>query len=274
MRVRRWTTAGVALVATLSLAIAGCSGSDGSDGSAGSGGSRSARSADPKQALADSVKELAKGDFSFTIVDNESTMTGVLHAPSKSASIEVKSKPGTDGLEMNLVMVGPDRWLKFDFEPEVSEALKLPADKWLHVDSAKITDPETAKDFAIDFGDPTTVDLASAGAILKSLVTAERAGEGKYSGTLDLTQVKDAKTVDGELVKSLGEKGKSIPFTASVDGQGRLTQLVLDIPAAGTTTAYKLEIDYADYGSATAPKQPAAGEAVEAPASLYDALNG
>jgi hypothetical protein len=272
---RRLAIAGIALAASLSLATAGCSGSGGSDGSSGTTSSPTpAIAADPKQALADSVKGLAEGNFTFTLADHESTGSGSVHAPSKSTHMEMKSKPGAEiEMSMGFVSIDQERWLKVDLGPEFAQMLKLP-DKWMHLDPAKITDSRLLKEVSVDFGDPEKVDPAGAAIIFKALVAAERAGEGKYSGTVDLTRATDAGVVDEEIVEALADKAKAIPFTANIDAQGRITQLTLDVPATGDVPAHKLEVGYSDYGAAAAAKEPPAGQTQEAPASAYELLNG
>jgi hypothetical protein len=80
--------------------------------------------------------------------------------------------------------------------------------------------------------------------------------------------------VDEEIVGKLGDKAKTIPFTATVDGQGRLTKLSLEMPAAGDTPPHKVEVKFTDYGSATAVQKPPAGQTQDAPATAYEFLNG
>lgn len=273
MNTRRWAIAGTALAVSLSLAVAGCGGSDDANETPSGTPSAAAIPDDPKEALAKSLAGIEKGNFTFTSANAESTLNGVVHAPSKSGSVELKSKPGTDQMAVNIMAIGAEKWMKYDFGPELNEAMKLPADKWQHIDPKKITNPEALKDRLIDFSDPSNYDPNGASAILKALVTAERQDEGKYAGTVDLSQVEDAGPVDKTLVTALGETAKAIAFTASIDAQGLLTQLVLDIPAAGEVTAHKIELNYADYGSATQPKQPPAGEVIEAQDNLYKLLN-
>ena len=265
---RRWTLAGLAVVASLGLTTAGC-GTAKSDGLISS----SPAAVDAKQALTDSDKALADGNFKFTIADHETTGSGSVHAPSKSAQLEAKSKPGTEGqFTIGLIVVDQDRWIKLDLGSELNSLAKLPK-KWMHIDPAKVKNSETLKEMSVDFGNAAEVDPAGAATIFKGLVTAERTGEGAYSGTVDLTKATDAGMVDKDVVTELAAKAKTIPFTATVDGQGRLTKLTLDIPAAGEVTAHKLEATYSDYGSATAVKKPPANQMQDAPASAYEILN-
>ncbi len=58
-----------------------------------------------------------------------------------------------------------------------------------------------------------------------------------------------------------------------MDPQGRLSEMVLQIPAAGQTAAQDIKITYSDYGNATAAQKPPADQVVEAPAELYNLFN-
>lgn len=263
---RRRALAGLVTVATLGLAIAGC----GTDNSGGD--SPSPTPADPKQALVASVKALADGNFKFTITDHESTGSGFVHAPSKSAQLEAKSKSDDVEFSIGFITIDKDRWIKLDLGAEINALAKIP-DSWMHIDPAKLKDSEMVEEMDIDFANPEEVDPAGAAEIFKGLVTAEQTGDGAYSGTVDLSKATDAGVVDETIVSDLADKAKAIPFTAALDGDGRLTKLTLDIPAAGDVPAHKVEVTYSDFGSASAAEKPPANQTREAPASAYEMLN-
>lgn len=270
MRTRPWATAGIALVASIALATAGCGNSGNDDNGGGDA------PADPKQALTASVQGIADGNFTFTLADHESAGHGSLHAESKSAEITAETAPGTpedESFEFAFVIVDKDRWMKMSFgDPTVAELLKLPKG-WQHIDPTKITDEDTKKDLAVEFGNAEKSDPAGAAIIIsKGLVTAEESGEGAYTGTVDLTKAKDAGMVNGEVLSALGTKASSLPFTAKLDGEGRLTEFIVDVPAAGKFKAHKLKATY-EYGVAKAAKKPPAGQTKEAPAATYELLN-
>jgi hypothetical protein len=269
---RRWALAGLAMIASLGLATAGCGNGNDSDSSNDTATAASPTPVDAKQALADSVKALAEGNFKFTMADHEATGSGSVHEPSKSAQMDMTIKDADGEGKIGFVVVGQDQWIKMDFGPEINQLLKLPK-KWMHIDPAKVKDSETLKEMSVDFGNADEIDPAGSGTILKAVVTAEKTADGTYSGTVDLTKATDAGMVDEEVVTKLADKAKAIPFTATVDGQGRLTKLSLDMPAAGDVPAHKLEASYSDYGSATEAKKPPAGQTQEAPASAYELLN-
>ncbi|MEE3919687.1 hypothetical protein V2I01_19415 [Micromonospora sp. BRA006-A] len=75
------------------------------------------------------------------------------------------------------------------------------------------------------------------------------------------------------MITALGAQAQSVPFTAKVDTQGRLSEMVLKIPAAGQSAAQDLKITYTDYGNAAPAQKPSADQVVEAPAELYNLFN-
>lgn len=268
-----WTTVGVAVVvAPLALALAGCGSSDGKDDGDSRADKQSASSvpADPKQALAASVQELTNGNFRFAGRDDSVVANGVVHKSSQSA--EMSMQLTDDGVSMNLNyrVVGPDCWVKVTTpDADLAAAMKLPAGKWLHMQNSKLKDAE----MAIDFGNATSFDPGDSVEIVKSVVTAQRTGDGKYTGTTDLSQLADGDLIDDDTVTALAAKAKELPFTAVLDAEGRLTSLTVQIPAAGDIKAHAVEMTYSDYGKAAAPQQPAAGEIVEATAEQYEFFN-
>lgn len=273
MHRRRWVVAGLGMITSLALATAACADdSPSSTGSNGTAAGTSAAPVDARQALIDSVKALADGNFKFTIADHESTVVGSVHQPSKSAQMEITIKDGDAEGKVGFIIVGQDRWIKMDFGSEIGELVKLPSE-WMHIDPAKVTDSQTLEELTIDFSDADEIDPGGSALILGALVDVEQTGDGAYSGTVDLTKATDAGMVDEEIVTKLGDRGKAIPFTATLDGQGRLTRLTLDIPAAGDVAPYKLEVTYSDYGSAAAAQKPPADQTREAPEIAYDMLN-
>ena len=76
------------------------------------------------------------------------------------------------------------------------------------------------------------------------------------------------------VLEALGTKAAALPFTATVDDQGRLASLKVSVPAAGEVKAYQASITMSKYGATTAQATPAAAEVVDAPAQAYDFFNG
>jgi len=77
---------------------------------------------------------------------------------------------------------------------------------------------------------------------------------------------------DSDALKNAGDKAKSIPFTATLDDQGRLTDL--NVNGSSIDPALGIEITVSDYGSATGISKPDSSQVVEAPDSVLQFLKG
>jgi hypothetical protein len=93
---------------------------------------------------------------------------------------------------------------------------------------------------------------------------------GSFAGTVDLTKAAEAGSLDATLLTRLGDQGQAVPFTARLDPQGRLSEMTVQLPAAGQGPAGELKITYSDYGSATPAQRPAADQVAEAPEGFYN----
>lgn len=226
--------------------------------------------ADPKEAMLASTKEIDKGNFNFTISGGGVSGNGSVHKPSNSAQFTMKVDDGsgsTFGMEM--IYIEPDSWVKMDFgdlAAMIPGADKM-KDKYQHLDQSKVKD---AGELGLNMKD---VDPAGSAVLAKGITEVQKTGEGAYAGKLDASAIgDDSAALDSDLVKALGAQAKSLPFTAKLDAQGRLTELVISVPAAGDNKAQDIKVTYADYGNATTPQKPPADKVVEAPASTYEML--
>ncbi|MEV4811244.1 hypothetical protein [Micromonospora avicenniae] len=269
MNIRRWGL-GV-LAATLFVpGLTACSSDAGKSADAGASADASAAAvpSDPKEALIASTKELENGNFTFTLGGDGLTGKGLVHKPSNSAQVTMTIDDGsgtTMGLDM--VYIESESWVKLDLGElgDMVPGLAAMKDKYQHLDKSKIEDSSLSLDL-------TKPDPGNSAAIIKAITEVQKTGEGAYSGKLDASAVTDSDALDQDLIKALGDQAKSLPFTAKLDAQGRLTELVLSIPAAGETKAHEIKVSYADYGTATAAQKPAADKVVEASEQTYEML--
>jgi hypothetical protein len=278
MKNLRGAIVAVAVAGLLGLAAGGCAGT-----TTDKGGDAKAP-ADPKAALAASTKELANGNFAFTAAMPDGKAAGAVHLPSKSATFAMETT-GQEAMKVEFVLAGPDRWVRMTMDtteletllggngsgavpPEVKEALALFSGKtWFHVDATKVK-----KDSNLDI-DLTDPDLTGASGLLQA-VTDVQGDAHTITGKVDAT--KSTATdgfLDSDTVKEMGAGATALPFTATLDDQGRLTELVLDAPKAGDTPAGKWTIDVTGYGQQVAKTKPS-GAVTEMPASGYESLNG
>ncbi|QGN45407.1 hypothetical protein ACN26Y_03510 [Micromonospora sp. WMMD558] len=226
--------------------------------------------ADAKQALLDSTREISNGNFRFTMSGSGSTAEGQVHEPSQSAQMKVVLGKPTDDLSMtlDLVHIKPDSWVKLDLGGRTASSVpgvqKLNLGKYQHLDQSRI---QGNRNLGFDFDQ---VDPAGSTVLTQGITEVRKTGEGTYAGTLDASKAADAGSVDPAVITALGPQARTVPFTAKLDLQGRLSELVLQIPAAGQSAAQEIRMAYSDYGNATPAQQPPADQVVEAPAEFYN----
>jgi hypothetical protein len=206
--------------------------------------------ADPKAALAGSTKELASGNYAFTATSPEADAKGTVHVPSKSASIALNGKTEGFEIKMDLIFAGPDRWIRM-VTPKGQSILDQSADPktWLHVDGSKLKNA----DLGVDLTQP---DLLYIGKIVDA-ATEVKGDAHTITGKLDATKIDSADAfLDSETAKDMGPTASALPFTASLDDQGRLTKLEIDAPKAKEVPAGKWTITVAGYGQQKAQTPP------------------
>jgi hypothetical protein len=244
---------------------------------------------DPKTALAASTSGIKTGSYTFSLtMPGDNSGKGVVHTPSKSASIDfVTASEGSKG-EMNFRLAGTDRYVKLTTDvgetrkqlqslqalgtgdpdsAKLVDGLQSMVDmfsgkKWLKLDMSKVT----AKEFQFQ---PENPDVIGVGTLLGTATTAK--GDDTITGTLDATAVKDDGVFSFEGIDPAA--GKAVPYEATLDSKGRLTKLVLDVPKLTDTPAGKWTAEFTGYGAATQQQAPAATEVEEAPDQAYQALN-
>jgi hypothetical protein len=228
---------------------------------------------DAKQALLASTREISNGNFRFTMSGAGSTAEGQVHEPSQSAEMRVTIGKPTDDLFMKLDLIHykPDSWVKVDLGGTTAGSLpgvqKLNLGKYQHLDQTRI---KGNRNLGFDFD---KVDPAGSEVLTQGITEVRQTGEGAYAGTIDVSKAAEAGSVDPTVITALGAQAKSVPFTAKLDPQGRLSEMVIQIPAAGQTKAQDIRIAYSDYGNAAAAQKPPADQVVEAPAELYNLFN-
>ncbi|MFD2764070.1 hypothetical protein [Micromonospora eburnea] len=267
MNIRRWS-AGVLAAALFVPGLAACKSEDGSPTA---GSTSAAKPADPKEALLASTKELQKGNFTFTIKGGELNGEGTVHLPSKSAEMKMETSSEELSMNMHLVFIDNDSWVKLELGGAMADAVpafKAMKGKYQHLDRSKL---DGVKELSFDFAD---VDPAGAEKMINAITDVKQTGDGAYEGTIDATKAADSDLLDEDTIKTLGAQASALPFTAKVDGQGRLSELTVQVPAVGSAKAQTLTVTYANYGSATAPKAPAASQVVEASDQLYEMFKG
>ncbi|MGB2568267.1 hypothetical protein ACPFP2_07445 [Micromonospora citrea] len=265
-------TPGLAACNSTGTGEAGASASPTVSGSA-SPGATGAVSGDAKQALLNSTNEIRNGNFRFRMSGAGSTAEGQVHEPSQSAEMRVMIGDASSDLMMKLDLIHykPDSWVKLELGGSSANSVpgvqKLNLGKYQHLDQNRI---KGNKALGFDF---EKIDPAGSEVLTQGITEVRQTGEGSYAGTLDVSKAAEAGSVDQSVITALGQQAKSVPFTAKLDPQGRLSEMVVQIPAAGRNAAQEIKVTYSDYGNATAAQKPPADQVVEAPQEFYNLFN-
>lgn len=223
--------------------------------------------------LARSVPDERTGSFRYALKGSDLPATGVLDAGKHTLAMQISQKDPDLGfvMTMNVLMVEKRTWVKIAFTHTegLTGVPKLPT-TWMLLDPAKIKD--TKNNLPIGYDGET--DPGAAREIVEAAGGVQQTAPGHFAGTTDLTRQGEADIVDADRLTALGEKAKTVPFTATTDGKGRITSLILRIPAAGKAKAGTYEMTYRDYGTALIPAAPTGAQQQKAPPIAYDLLNG
>jgi hypothetical protein len=256
MNTRRLTTTGVALVAALSLGLTGCgnSGSGGGTASPSASASSAAPTLAPRDELTAAVQKLNEETVKVNFAMTGFSGQGAMDPAAKKMRISGNLGLGGEAMKMDMIVLGEDIYLKMD-------GLATMSDKWQHIDASKL--PAGSQLRQMSGGDPV-----GANNLLSGVTEVRRVGEGRYQGTLDATK---STAADPEALRVFGDKAKAVPFTASLDERGRLTELTVDMQSLHQSLG-QMKTTYSDFGVPVSVEKPAAGQIEEAPAELLRAF--
>jgi hypothetical protein len=254
---KSWAVTGLALLSALTLTTA-CH----RQGAASAGGAKTGM-----QALAEAAAKTKDQSFRFTLgYGTLLTADGSQDAAAGNASVNMNVDEPTSGLKLkiNALILGPDTFLKMDFGAlgAAIPGLADVGDRWMHVDTSKLAGS------SMSLGLKPGSDSVGIDNYLKGVVAADQVSATEIKGTLDLSKSAPPGTTAEDL-GALGAAGKNVPFTATLDSQGRVSKIVVTMPKVGTSPASDLTTTYSDYGVPVELARPAPADVVEAPAMIY-----
>ncbi|HTJ35369.1 MAG TPA: hypothetical protein VL738_19255 [Dactylosporangium sp.] len=249
----------VLLIAVLATSgVAACGGEDPAEGTGAPGAAVSTAPA-PKDVLLKAVQTLDTASFNFTIKQAGMSGGGRVDAKTKAALVELTGKVEGQSIALAYTVIAPDVWLKADLGTVANKQLGITKTKWMHIDTTKVEDKTQ---LPIDTeGNPA---IGTAG-MLQGASDVKQADATHFSGVVDVTATDSLVAPDAELVKKVGDKAKAVPFTATIDEQGRLIALKLD--GTGIDPGLTADLVISGFDSVKAITKPAG--AVNAPAALY-----
>jgi len=265
-----WGRAAALMLAASVMFGASACGSKSDDSGSPAPVATTSKAPEPKDVLLGSLSEYDKGNYAVDFTSLDGSGQAAIDTPKKQAYLKMVSTDPEAAFTMEVLLLEPDAYVKMN----MGELAKLPGmgqlngKTWLHVDRSKVKDADSLGLSADE------ADLLDLKALLQSAQAVKAAGDHKYSGTLDLAKGGDTPMTDEDVVKALGDKAATVPFTATLDADGHFADLLIDVPAAGDKKAHQLKLAVTKYGTAVVPAKPTGKSVIEAPASLYDIFNG
>lgn len=239
----------VGILAALTLAVTAC----GSDNGGGNGGTNN--NGDPSLQLASSVEALSNESFKVEMsMGDLLTATGAVDAPGETGQLAMTLGMEGESLTMEIIFTKTDMWMNMG-ELGALMGVETP---WMHLDLSQLGE-EGFMGFK-----PGDTDFAGTAEMMQALGDVERVDATTFRGEIDLTKADDT-LLDEEMLDGM----TTLSFTATLDDQGRLTRLEIDLPEVEGVPADSMVVRYYDFGSPVEISPPSADEVTEAPAQLY-----
>jgi hypothetical protein len=269
VRTPRSAIVGIISVAVLGLTAAGCgTSSNNSQGgiTAPAASSPSPSPVDAKAALLASFTAVAKTSSSLSIKQGPAAGTAKVDPAGKKIQLSVTAHQEGITAKIDVIYISPNYWAKVDLGQLADTQLKINPKKWTKLDPAKLH----ADALPIDTKGGVDTDILDLPQLFTGLGTVKQDDAKHYSGTVDLTKATGDSAPTSDDLKGLGSKASAVPFTATVDDQGRLTNLSIQTGDPAT----EMEVTVSGYGAPQAINPPPASSVVTAPQGVYDILNG
>jgi hypothetical protein len=254
VKTQRWVLAGLAAIATLSFGTA-CT-------QPGTPSSTPTTPASATQTLADAAAKTKGQSYKYQLTYGTALNSdGATSASGTAANITIGDASSGLMIKAQVVVTAKDIFLKLDTGAIGSPIPGLALDKWLHLDPAKAT-------MLARVGVKPGTDSLSADSMLKGVLTATQSSPTEIKGTLDLAKSAPP-GVSADQIAAMPANTRNVPFTVTLDAQGRVSKVVISMPAVGTFPASDVTTTYTDFGTSVNATPPAAADTVEAPDMVY-----
>ncbi len=260
MKRQRWAVAGIAIVAALAFGATGCTTSSG-----GSTPTASPRSG--LDVLTDAVAKTKGQSYQFAVVYGTTLSgSGMTSGDGAATSLNVTiTDPGSGiNIKLTALVLKTAAYAKIDLGQAAGAVVGINPNTWVHIDPKKA--PGAAR-----LGISPGQDIFGPQTYVKAVDTATVDSPTQVSGNLDLAKT----ALPGLALTQIpaGADGKkTVSFTATLDDQGRISKITVNVPAAGTLPAADLTSTYSNWGVAVNVTAPPASQTVEAPPIVYTFL--
>jgi hypothetical protein len=255
-------TRALVVIGAAGLALAGCTSTGTTTTttpSASPPASASSAAQSARDALLASIEPLTKTSYKYTLTTGGLTGQGAMDPADKKGTLALSGQQQNNAVTINVNAIGTDIWMKLDLGTN-NDKLKISSDKWFHVDATRLgANPNLPVD---PNGAANTANL------LRGAVDVQRSDARHFSGTVDLTKATGTTWMGQAGMASLAAKAQAVPFTATVDGQGRLSELRIDLSTVDPALS-PVQSTYSDYGTAVTVVRPEPAQVAEAPDSVY-----
>ena len=199
--------------------------------------------------LAAAVAKLDGQSLKYTITGNQGTLAGGFDTSTGGITLS-----GGTTTKLEYVILDDDVYLK-GFDPQ---------GRWWHLSVSRFPSGSTFRLLAAPlFG-------------VKFLTTArdvKQDAPGTFTGTLDVTKVAADGVTDkiaDLLAKGDPDGATAVPFTATVDSQGRLAGMKVTFTGVSKSGRLPYELRIVEYGATAPAVRPSRAETVEAPPEAYN----
>jgi hypothetical protein len=220
----------------------------------------------PTDALTAALGKLKTQGYDLTLTQQGGLITGGGSVDASKTSATLEQKGTVDGatLDLSATQIGTTLWVKIDAGP-LNSSVGVDPTKWMLVDQTKVTG---AKSKTFDLAGSDALDISK---LLASTSGVTRTDATHLSGTVDLTAATGVSAPDSGDLSKAADAAKKVPFVATLDDQGNLTDLTITADVANK--ALSEEFKLSNFGSQKPITAPAAADVVPAPDLVYTILN-
>lgn len=262
MKYHRFAVAGLGVLAAASLTLAACS-STSSSASPKASTQSASPSVAPADALAAAATSLNGKGYDMTLTAANVSGKGSVDPANHAVTFDAKASEGGQTVELVLTGIGSDLWAKIDLGA-LNSQIGINPSKWLKIDATKVD----ASTIGLDLSNLS--DVLDIGSLIKAVSNVQRTDATHLTGTIDLTNLSGVEKPDADTLTKAGAAAKSVPFTATLDDQGRLSDLKIN--GDSIDSGLSVDIALSNVGSPTAVTPPPAADVVPAPAAIYQIL--
>ncbi len=260
---RRLAATGLAVLASLTFATSACA-------TAPATPAPTTPTKSPTELLNDAAAKTKGQSFKYTLVyGTQLTGDGARDASGANAFRNVTFTDAASGLviKANALVIGDVLYAKVDLGPLGASIPTLAglSNKWMTVDRTRIGTSGLAAGMV-----PSSESLTPE-SYIKGVVSAEKVSDTEIKGTIDLTKSAPSLIPAADIAK-LPPESKNVPFTTTLDGEGRVMKIVINMPKVGDYAAADLTTTYSDYGAPVTVTKPPAAETIAAPEIIYSFL--